>query len=203
MPLDTGEDDEKFGEVELAAHPNAGSHFFLEHTSGGSLFSSLPTLFAFSVIHSYSSIRAPPTLVRREQFFRMNATGKNVSMEVDLTLAPLQRGHRFVSVNGSLVSNKTGQEWSLPLDVTVRRTRLNNGGVIGHDPEEKRKLAVHWTADCRKSSFFGVGRVLVGGADAIRFKITVDADYRRLQVSNYRVTLRIRGRRATAGPPVF
>jgi hypothetical protein len=73
-------DAEKFGEVPLATHLSAGSYFFLEHTSFWSL---LAMLFASVVLHTYAALRSPPVLAGKEEYFKLNSTEENVSIDVD------------------------------------------------------------------------------------------------------------------------
>jgi hypothetical protein len=169
--------DEKFEAVELAPHPNAGSHFFLEHTSFWSLATTLGLLVAFIVMHTYAALRSPYLLSHKEEFFKVNSTEQNVSIDVDIALSQLQEGHRFVAVNGSLIRNTTDADTTIPIDLTVRRTMTKNYSVISHDSDDKRRYTLQWEPGSNRSSPFDVVHVPVRGADTIQIKMTVQTDY--------------------------
>jgi hypothetical protein len=169
--------DEEFQEVELAPHPNAGSHFFLEHTPFWSLVTTLAMLSAFIGMHTYAALRSPRALANKDEFFKLNSTEENVSFEVEITLSQLQEGHRFVAVNGSLIRNKTDADTTLPIELTVRKTLMKNHSVISNVSDNKRKYTLHWESGSSRSSLFDVTHVPVRGIDAIHLKMTIQADY--------------------------
>jgi hypothetical protein len=132
---------------------------------------------AFVLIQIYASIVTPPVFARKEEFFPLNKAEENGSVDADISVSQLEEGHRFVTVNGSLVANATGHEWSLPINLTVRRTMLKNDNLLSYDSDEKRRVSVHWTPDCNKSSLFRVVRLRVGSADRMQILMTVEANY--------------------------
>jgi hypothetical protein len=170
-------DEEKFEEVELAPHPNAGSHFFIEHTTFWSLVTTLLMLSAFIVMHTYAALRAPPILASKEEFFRLNNTDENVSIDVDITLSQLQEGHRFVVVNGSLIGRTTTLDKTLPIEVTTRQTLMKNYNVVNNNADEKRKYDLKFVPGTNQSSVFDVVRLTIGTSDTVQIRLTVQTDF--------------------------
>jgi hypothetical protein len=170
-------DDEKFEEVELAPHPNAGSHFFIEHTTFWSLVTTLLMLSAFIVMHTYAALRAPPILASNEEFFKLNNTDENVSIDVDITLSQLQEGHRFVVVNGSLIAKSTELDKTLPIEVTTRQTLMKNYNVVNNNADEKRKYDLKFSPGSNRSSVFDVVRLAIGSSDTVQIRLTVQTDF--------------------------
>jgi hypothetical protein len=170
--------EETFTDVKLAAHANAGSHFFLEHASTWSLLVSLAMLATFLVMHGYGAIRAPPILADKEEYYALNTTEGNVSIDVDITLSQLQAGHRFVTVNGSLVPRDASKAFTLPVEVSVRCTYLKNYNVTSKDANDvKSKSDLVYVAGENHTNFFEVTHANVLEIDTLQIRTTIQTDF--------------------------
>jgi hypothetical protein len=170
---------EKFSDVELALHPGSGSHFFLEHTSLWSLLIAVVILIAFVAMHGYAAIRSPPVIASKEEYYRMNATNENVSIDVEITLNQLIPEHRFVSVNGSLVTNDTTTSRVLPIDLTVHKTTQKNFvAVESNFHEGRRRIDLSFTAGNNRSSSFAVTRVQARDIDTLQLRLSLGTHYK-------------------------
>jgi hypothetical protein len=170
---------QQFSDVELAAHATTGSHFFLDHTSLWSLLVTVALLIVFVIMHGHATLRSPPVLASKEEFYPMNATDENVSIDVEITLSELIPAHRFVSVNGSLVTNDTSRSRVLPIDLTVHRTTQKNFNPI-QSPFHgvKRKIHLYFTEGENHSSWFHVAHVQSRGIDTLQLRLSVITDYK-------------------------
>jgi hypothetical protein len=170
--------EETFAEVKLAPHANSGSHFFLEHASTWSLLISLAMLATFLVMHAYGALRAPPILADKEEYYALNSTEGNVSIDVDVTLSQLVPGHRFIAVNASLVPKDASKAFALPVDVTVRTTYMRNFNVTGTDTgDQKSKADLVYVAGDNHTNFFPVVQASVLEADTLQIRTSVETDF--------------------------
>jgi hypothetical protein len=168
---------EKFTDVELAPHPNAGSRFFLEHTSVWSLLITVAMLTAFVFMHGSAALRSPPMLSNKEEYYKLNSTEGNVSVDIEITLSQLQEGHRFIAVNGSFVANNTLAR-TLPVELVVRKTlQKNYNTVLSNLDEGKKKFDIHFTGTCNRSNWFDVGHIPLAGIDTVQLRLTLTSNY--------------------------
>ncbi|OHT08851.1 hypothetical protein TRFO_22518 [Tritrichomonas foetus] len=170
------QDNEDFAEVELAANVGAGSHFYIENTPAWSFIVTMLIFAAFIGMHLYAAIMAPELLSTKDEFFKLNSTEENVSIDVDITLSQLQNLHRFVDVNGSLIT-KTNKDFNLPIDVVCRTTFLSNFTVISNENSDKTTTNLVFHANSNQSSYFPVIHKTVNNYDSVQIKMTVTTNY--------------------------
>jgi hypothetical protein len=89
----------------------------------------------------------------------MKATDGNISIDVEITLSQPIPGHRFISVNGSLLRNDISTSRVLPINGTVHKTTQKNLNPV-------------------ENNWFSVMRLASRGIDALWRRLTVAADYR-------------------------
>lgn len=171
-------DNEEFKEVELAGNVNAGSHFFIEGTNSWSLWATYGIFVAFIIMHVYASIRSPPLLASKDEYFALNNTEENVSIDVDITLSQLQNLHRFIDVNGSLIRKSTSGDSNLEIEISERSTQLKNYEVVKSDNTEKKTMTLHWNDNNNKSSVFPVLHKEINDYDSLQCKLTVQTNYK-------------------------
>jgi hypothetical protein len=161
---------EKFADVELASPGILGSHFFLEHTSLWSLLVSVAMLMVFVVMHTYAALHSPAVLASKEELYKINATDENVSIDVEMTLGQLIPEHRFILVNGSLITNDTSTSRVLPIELTVHKTTQKNFEAVESNVNEgRRRIDLYFTAGKNQSSSFYVTRRQLRHIDALQF----------------------------------
>jgi hypothetical protein len=169
---------EKYDDVELAPHPHAASHFFLEHTSGWSLFITIALLVAFMGMHGSAALKSPPILSSKEEYYKLNSTEGNVSVDIEITLSQLQDGHRFISVNGSFVTNNTSRSRTLPVELNVGKMLQKNYNTVQSNMNEGRKrFDISFTPGNNRSNWFDVVQVPISGVDTLQLRLTLTTTY--------------------------
>jgi hypothetical protein len=170
-------DNEIYADVELAANPNAGSYFFIEGTSMWSLITTLIGLAAFLIMHSYSALRAPPGLASKSELYKLNETGGNVTVDIDVTLSELVDGHRFVSINASLVTDDLSAARTLDIEVTARNTFLKGVTTVRTDNPPKETRQVAFTTASNTSTAFSVCTFPVSAIDNAQLRISLQSNF--------------------------
>jgi hypothetical protein len=77
--------------------------------------------------------------VSKEEFYKMNATEENVSITIEIRLSQLIPGHRFISVNRSLLTNDTSTPRVLPIDLRVHKRMQKNFNPAQSNHDEGRR----------------------------------------------------------------
>jgi hypothetical protein len=180
MSLDGEKDRHDYTAVEAAGNPLTASHFFIDTTSRLSAVSAIGMLAGFLLLHIYAVFQAPPVFEYRQEYFQLNNTDGNISIDIDITLADLHSLHRFVVVNCSLVAKAAGPERTLPIDITMDRIALT--GYVDRAPTP----ALHFGAGCNRSDPFEVARVVVTGFDTLQLRLTVTANYSSMSGFDFR-----------------
>jgi hypothetical protein len=168
---------EDYTDVELAANPNVGSYFFIEGTSTWSFVTTIVGLAAFLIMHAYAALRSPPSLASKSEFYGMNETSGNVTVDIDITLSQLQDGHRFVTINASLISVLTDMARVQSVDFTTRNTFLKGTAIVRNDNPPKETFPVTFSAGSGKSALFPVAHFRIDGYDAIQLRITLQSSF--------------------------
>jgi hypothetical protein len=165
----------KFGDVEFASPPPASASFYIDQVPLLSLVAPLAFLFSFVVIHTAAAFRAAPILATREEFFALNSTDRLCgSMDVDMSVSQLQTGHRFVSINGSMISSSAR---SLPINVTRRRTFFRNKKPLGLWKTDSQIHELRWMPGKNSSSDFEALHFWVSHADACDLHMRISGNY--------------------------
>ena len=173
--------DNGFAEVELDGHSNAGSHFFIESTGWWSFLTTIAMLGAFLVMHTYAALRAPPLLASKEEFFKLNSTESNVSIDVDITLSQLQDLHRFIDVNCSFIRKEVADDVTLPIDVKTSYSSMLNFVTVSEEKQDNRKFDLKFTAGSNRSTAFPVIKLTVKGIDTTTIRMTVQTQYANIE----------------------
>jgi hypothetical protein len=135
-------------------------------------------LTTFMGMHTYGALHAPAILGDKEEYYMLNGTDGNVSIDVDITLSQLVPGHRFLSVNGSLVPKDASKVFTIPVDVTVRTTYLLNFNVTNKDAaDEKSKADLVYVPGNNHTTFFPVLQASVLDVDTVQIRTSVETDF--------------------------
>jgi hypothetical protein len=167
-----------FADVELAPNVNAGSHFFIETSTGWSLFTTSLLLATFVIMHVWAALHGPAFISHKDEFFPINETKENASYDVDVALTQLRPAHRFVGLNGSLIGKIQDKERDLFVELSHRATTYNASKPLDIGKDERQQFYIHFTPDSNKSSSFHLGKVLIGDiVDQVQIRLTVQCDY--------------------------
>jgi hypothetical protein len=114
----------------------------------------------------------------KEEYYKLNSTEGNVSIDVEITLSQLQDGHRFITVNGSFVTNDTTLAHTIPVELGVRKTLQKNYNTIQSlSDEDKKKFNLNFTPGNNRSEWFHVIHVPVVSIDTVQLRLTLTANY--------------------------
>jgi hypothetical protein len=171
-------DSDVYAEVELAAHPNSGSFYFIEGTSPGQMASTLFGLACFLLMHTYASLRCPPSFGSKSEFYQMNESEGNATVDIDITLSQLVESHRFVQLNASFITNPEQEDRTTSIDSTVRSNFMAGGTMLRTEHPAREIYQIIFTQGADRSSSFPVGHFRVDAIDSIQIRIAIQANFR-------------------------
>jgi hypothetical protein len=168
---------EDYADVELAAHPNSGSCFYIEASSDSAMVTTFVALAAFFVMHMYAALRCPLSLTTKSEFYLLNKSNHNFTMDMDLSLTQVLDSHRFVAVNASLVTNDTQTDRSLTVGVTCG-SMLMKGAITKHQEDPpKQTYELEFRKGINTSSQFPLIRYELHDLTSIQLKIGLQTHF--------------------------
>lgn len=166
-----------YNDVDLAPNQKGGSHFFIEGSTKLSLITTLGMMAVFLAMHAYAAFKAPPLLAVKEDYFKLNSSEGNVSIDVDVTLSQLLDSHRFISINGSLVAKDANLKKEMSATLSTRTTSLKNFAIVHNDQDDRHTVNLAWKGGCNRSTGFFVDRSDVVGVDTLQVRMSMQTDY--------------------------
>jgi hypothetical protein len=174
-----------YSEVELAFKPKSGFSFYIESTSTDSIVTAAIILAAFLLMHGYAAFRSPPWFRTQSEFYDFNKTVRNSTIDIDISLGQLLDGHRFVSLNASLVRTNIESDSLHSLNVSYRSELLRGAVALRTENLSKATFQVDFQRGLTKSSQFPIVKFRFENITSIRLYITLESDLRDISGTDF------------------
>ena len=127
-------------------------------------------------MHNFAAISSPQLFSSKDEFFPLNTTNINDSIDVDITLSQLVPLHRFIHVNGSFISRNMEQS-NVPVTINTKISYLYNFTVIQNEKKDTIDTQLVFNSYSNESTSFEILNKEVVGFDSIQLKLTVKSNY--------------------------
>jgi hypothetical protein len=95
-----------------------------------------------------------------------------------VTLSELVEGHRFVSINATLVTDDLSADRTLDIEVTARNSFLLGVTNVRTDNPPKETFHVAFSKGSNRSSLFPIGHFRVDGVEAVQVRVSLQSDFK-------------------------
>lgn len=176
--MSLGHDDQlKFHDVEYDSSLAVQPKYYIENASRSSIMLTIMLIFVFIAVHLAAASYSPNIISYNRQYFALNKTDPNTTLELDLTLRPLIELNRFVFVNGSIIRNGTLDE-ERDLSVKFVKNVVLSKDAYEFKAEDHQKLVLHLKFGAGENSTeqFPLLAREIKYYDAIQIKISLTTD---------------------------
>jgi hypothetical protein len=168
--------DDSFSKVAFE-NANGNSHFFIDTAPLSSLLAAAALFVSFTLMHAYGAIRAPSFTSTKRQFVPINSTNRRAPVGIDLIMSQLERRHRIVNVNCSLVAKTADKLGRVGIDVISHTRTLKDGKEVSLAPDDRARYGLRFAKGSLLSSAFRVASVPVVEIDTLELHMYVKGDY--------------------------
>jgi hypothetical protein len=149
-------------------------HFLIDNMHPRSVVGTLFVFFALTSLHLVAVLRAPHLLGVRDKLFEVNERELNNSVDVDITLAPIENRHRFLDLGCRVVlRTKQPQHSTFPVAVSTRAIFSRNFTVTNTIDSKPMEVSLAVPAGAKSSSLFPVLHKEVLDYDSVHIRMTV------------------------------
>ncbi|KAH0788672.1 hypothetical protein GPJ56_007354 [Histomonas meleagridis] len=166
-------EEKEFSDVELAEAHIDRTSYFVETTSTFNYVITI-LLFCFYVfLHIFSYSRVPVSI--KKDVFNVGAKGSDKEIQLDLSLSQIQKEHRFIIMNCSLIKANPTPNEKLDYKIDVETTYFNN------DEKKTEKNTFQQTFDfTERSEPFTVLKSQILDFDSIKIKFSLTGNIEKI-----------------------
>jgi hypothetical protein len=119
-----------------------------------------------------ASVRCPASVLRRDDFFSLNATRSVVNLDIFLHFSGFSAHQDSLSLWCSIVLRKPARHrGAMTIGLTLDQTLYKDGIVVGRLPIPRRSLTVRVPPNSLVTSSFAVSNVSLIGTDSVQLMI--------------------------------
>jgi hypothetical protein len=151
-------------------------HFLIDNMHPRSVVGTLSVFFVFTSLHIVAVMRAPDLLGLRDELFKLNEREINKSVEVDITLAPIENRHRFLDLRCRFVRRtELSHQAAFPIEVSTRAIFSKNFSVTNTIDSKAMKMNLLFPTGTKSSGLFPVLHKEVLDYDSVDIRMTIAA----------------------------